>query len=562
MLRRAIWASLAAALCLSVQSLPPDKMRRYHIIKARSIDIYNVYGVAMETRLFSSVEPTGYKLELEPYLEDGVFNGRVSINMTWVQDYNRVEIYVAHDIDISATELWIRGPDSREMTKAVIESENLDEKKSIYTIRLNEEVRKNSTGRLDISFSGNLETATTEGFFKTTYTDANEQESTEPSVREFDSHLAGFLKFMCIVAATQLRPNNARRMFPCFDEPTFKAPFELSVVCPRNMVALSNTPVARTENITGEPNAIWVHFEKTPPMSTFTLGLVIADLKQLGETIEYKDEYGNDIELRLWGRQEYLTALKGVDEKIHKVFSEIARYWRVPLPLRKLDVVALPNYQGVKPADNWGLIVFNYTLEGGLRNSLRKPSNPNEFGLISFVLISTLALDDARGPDDEDFRESDLSNRGYLQLTQEVLYQWLGAFTTPDWWWYAHLNKGLVGFLAAKTAFQIDNGVEMEGKWPMTVLYSLYYEFGKPYPHSRITGMKQEMECTKIELLFRMFNYTLGADTFDKGVRTFLDTRKFITFLVRDAKGILMLILCFNNSLHVINMEYFLKSEK
>lgn len=52
-----------------------------------------------------------------------------------------------------------------------------------------------------------------------------------------------------MVAATQFRPNNARRMFPCFDEPGYKTPFELSVVRPRSMVALSNTPVARTEDM-------------------------------------------------------------------------------------------------------------------------------------------------------------------------------------------------------------------------------------------------------------------------------------------------------------------------
>lgn len=53
------------------------------------------------------------------------------------------------------------------------------------------------------------------------------------------------------------------------------------------------------------------------------------------------------------------------------------------------------------------------------------------------------------------FRESDLSNRGYLQLAQEMTYQWLGAFTTPAWWSEAHLNKALVGYLAAETAFKV-----------------------------------------------------------------------------------------------------------
>lgn len=52
-------------------------------------------------------------------------------------------------------------------------------------------------------------------------------------------------------------------------------------------------------------------------------------------------------------------------------------------------------------------------------------------------------------------RESDLSNRGYLQLAQEISYQWLGALATPAWWSDAHLNKALVGYLAAEIAFKV-----------------------------------------------------------------------------------------------------------
>ncbi|XP_026737338.1 aminopeptidase N [Trichoplusia ni] len=455
-------------VCLSLRfanSLPPDKAP-IHIIKARSIDLNNAHGLAMETRLDKVVEPVGYRLDLEPYLEDGLFKGHVAINVTWLKDGNEINVHCAHEIEILESEVRAHFPDdTKESRRITINKLLMDPKKPIATLYLERTVPKGSTGVIKFSFKGNLETSSTEAFFKTTYMTDQEVER--------------------IVAATQLRPNNARRMFPCFDEPGYKTPFELSVVRPRNMVALSNVPVARTENIPDEPDAVCDHFEKTPPMSTFTLGLVIADLKQLGNSTHIKDDSGNDLELRVWGRPEYLEALEGIDEKVARVFKELAAIWKVPLPLRRLDIVALPNYQGVKPADNWGLIVF---------------------------------------------RESDLSSRGYIQLAQELSYQWLGAFTTPAWWSDAHLNKALVGYIAAATAFKINNGSEMEGKWPLTVLYSLYYEFSKRYPHSRITGMKQETACTKIELVFRMFNYTLGEETFRKGLRKFLDSRKFKTF--------------------------------
>ncbi|XP_047528651.1 aminopeptidase N [Vanessa atalanta] len=455
-----------ACMCVSSYSLPPDKIHAFHIIKTRSIDLNNAYGLAMETRLEKSVEPTGYRLELEPYLEDAIFEGHVSINVTWLEDADTISVHCAHEIEITESEVKAYIPsNSKELQKIPIKKMNTDPKKPIVTLRLEKMVPKSSIGFINFSFKGNMETSSTEAFFKTIYVTDQEVER--------------------MVAGTQLRPNNARRMFPCFDEPGYKTPFELSVVRPRGMVALSNTPVARSEDINGEPNAVWDHFERTPPMSTFTLGLIIAELKQLGESTHYKDENGNDIELRVWGRPEYLQALEGVNEKVAQVFGEVANFWQVPLPLHRLDIVALPSYFGIRPADNWGLIVF---------------------------------------------RESDLSSRGYLQLAQEISYQWLGALATPAWWSDAHLNKALVGYLAAEIAFKINNGSEMEERWPMTVLYSLYYEFSKRYPHSRITGMKQETACTKIELLFRMFNYTIGGDTFKKGMKMFIESKKFKTF--------------------------------
>lgn len=59
----------------------------------------------------------------------------------------------------------------------------------------------------------------------------------------------------------------------------------------------------------------------------------------------------------------------------------------------------------------------------------------------------------------------------------------------------------------------------------MTILYSIYYEFSKRYPHSRITGMKQETTCSKTELVLRMLNYTLAESTFRAGITNFIEAK-------------------------------------
>lgn len=55
------------------------------------------------------------------------------------------------------------------------------------------------------------------------------------------------------------------------------------------------------------------------------------------------------------------------------------------------------------------------------------------------------------------YRESDLANRGYYLIAQELVYQWLGAWVSPFWWSDAHVNKAIAGFLAANTANEVSS---------------------------------------------------------------------------------------------------------
>lgn len=61
----------------------------------------------MESRLGKSVEPTGYRLELEPYLEDGLFKGHVNINVTWLEETDEISVHCAHELEITNTEVKV-----------------------------------------------------------------------------------------------------------------------------------------------------------------------------------------------------------------------------------------------------------------------------------------------------------------------------------------------------------------------------------------------------------------------------------------------------------------------
>ncbi|KAL3276601.1 hypothetical protein HHI36_011973 [Cryptolaemus montrouzieri] len=284
-----------------------------------------------------------------------------------------------------------------------------------------------------------------------------------------------------------MRPNLARRIFPCFDEPAFKAPFEVHVARKKEMVAITNMPLERTEEMKNKPGWVWDHFQQTPPMSTFALGIVISEFTSM--TVNKTDKANSKVhDIRVWARPDFIESLVNVTDKVENALEVLENFWGLKYPLAKLDIIALPNFQATRPADSWGLLLF---------------------------------------------RESELTSKGSWNLAHELSYQWLGDLATPYWWSDAHLNTALVRFVTAYTILQIDDADSLSN-WPMTMLYSIYYELSKRYPHGKSTVIKQDSNSAKTELVFRMLNYTLGEKTFKRGLQKFMTDRQYKTFFGDD----------------------------
>lgn len=111
----------------------------------------------------------------------------------------------------------------------VLRTERLP-KKPIYVINLEKSLNRGSICEVEIQFSGKLFNDTSEAMFRSSYTDSSTGEK-----RWF--------------VATHMRPNMARRVFPCFDEPAYKVPFNIIVGRHKNMSTLSNMLLNRTEDM-------------------------------------------------------------------------------------------------------------------------------------------------------------------------------------------------------------------------------------------------------------------------------------------------------------------------
>lgn len=457
-------------MAMMLFAVAPALSWRQHRIR-RSIDLSATNPLIPDNKLPTDLVPVKYALQLDIDADQLAFHGNVNITMACTKRTNQINLHAHHDLHVDEENIEIveyTEADNGKVSTLKIRRVDRVPKKPLLVIYFHDDLTVGATYEARISFKGMI-WENTEGLFQGKYKsqDGDQQQQDH-------SYFASYF-----------RPNHARRVFPCFDEPSFKVPFQVTIVRPKHLKTLFNTDVMSSENLPQDKVAD--HFQTTGPISTFALGFVMSDLMEVVSDHEGTVESANPV-IKIWARKDFHEQIKDVKLKIQIVLDRLVKVWNASFPLDKLDIVALPNFSSVKPADNWGLVVF---------------------------------------------RESDLQN-GYYSIAQELVYQWLGTWISPHWWSDAHVNKAVAGFLAAATTIDIDNGVEFEGKWPMTILYSIYYEFSKRYPHSRITAIKQETTCSKTELVLRMLNLTLGAETFQKGLQKFIEHREYKTFVSND----------------------------
>ncbi|XP_059611895.1 aminopeptidase N [Phlebotomus argentipes] len=431
----------------------------------RGIDLSSTHSLISDTRLPGDFFPLNYTLDLRPKLSESTFTGKVRIFVQCNETSDRITLHAHHELQIERSDIKLQrildSEDSDELnsTEVKIRRASHTPKKPIFVIYLADTVKNGTLLELEIAFSGMIwESA--EGLFKGSYLNKNGTKT------EF--------------LVTTFKPNNARRLFPCFDEPSFKVPFDFSLSRPEEYHTLFNSDPFSTEPLDGEPGTVVDHFTSIPKISVFSLGFLTSKLVLIKDDTLVKNE---EQKVEIYVQPGMENAFPTLYQKVHTVIKAVEDFWGVKYAICKLKIVGLPGLTAVKPIDNWGLIIF---------------------------------------------KESELLQASHFMLAQEMVYQFLTHSATPLWWNDAHITRAMAGFLAATIAKE--HTEEFDEKWPMTTLYSLYYEFSKRYPHSRITGMKQESICSKTELFLRMINYTFGFETFRKAMQNFYEEKRCATF--------------------------------
>ena len=151
------------------------------------------------------------------------------------------------------------------------------------------------------------------------------------------------------LATTQFEATDARRAFPCWDEPALKATFTVTLVVPSDRIAISNMPVTDIRPVEGSKRE--VRFGRSPVMSTYLLAFVVGEFDSLAATTD------EGVEVRVYtpvGKVALGEFALGV---ARRALSYYTRLFRIPYPLPKMDLLAIPDF-AASAMENWGCITY------------------------------------------------------------------------------------------------------------------------------------------------------------------------------------------------------------
>ena len=352
---------------------------------------------AVTSNLPRNAAPLHYRIDVRPDAAKLSFTGSESVTLQVFTPIDTLTLN-AKELIIASAKLSPEGVDGVAMALTA----TVDAAKQQVRFTAPKLIQP-GTYRLDVAYSGKINTQAN-GLFALDYPDAR----TGKTVRSL---------------FTQFEAPDGRRFAPEFDEPSYKATFELSAVVGAGQMALSNTPIARTE--AAGPGFKHVFFAPTPKMSSYLLFFATGDFDRISKKAADGVEAG-------------VVAPAGTGEQGRYALDSLAQvlpyyddYFGQKFPMSKLDNVAGPGQsQFFGAMENWGAI---FTFE---RILLNDPA-----------ITSEAERQDIFGVE-----------------AHEMAHQWFGDLVTMGWWGDLWLNEGFASWMATKSTehFHPDWGADID----------------------------------------------------------------------------------------------------
>ncbi len=403
-------------------------------------------------RLSPDVRPrrVDVHVDVEPQ-ERERFRGEVAIELSAARATRRIEVH-AVDLTLSKARVEVDGRSLRGRLEPCPARETV-------LVHLDEPVRGDAT--LHVSFAGTL----------------------RGDLRGLYAASAGERRY----AFTQLEATDARRFFPCFDEPGMKARFRMHVTTGRRNTVLSNALIESEESAAGGRKT--VHFRETPPLSTYLVALAVGELEPSPQ------EMCGDTPIRVWHvpGKGHLTSF--ALETARETLARLERYFALSYPYEKLDLVAVPDFEA-GAMENAGAVFFRETL---------------------------LLVDPATVTLQEKKRVAEV-------VCHELAHMWYGDLVTMAWWDDLWLNEAFATWMA----FHVVDDWQPEWRmWndfqhyraaaldldALATTHPIYVPVHSP---EEATANFDLITYEKGASVVRMVERYLGAGPFRKGVRRYI----------------------------------------
>ncbi|XP_014694544.1 glutamyl aminopeptidase [Equus asinus] len=420
-------------------------------------------------RLPDFINPVHYDLEMKPLMEEDTYTGSVTISI---------------NVSSPTRYLWLHLRETRITQLPVLRRPSGEQvqvrrcfqytQQEYVVVEAGEELAPSSGESLyalTMDFAGWLNGSLV-GFYKTTYVEGGQVKS---------------------IAAADHEPTDARKSFPCFDEPNKKATYTISIIHPKEYEALSNMPVEKQESLDNE----WTRttFQKSVPMSTYLVCFAVHQFASVQRTSN------RGIPLTIYVQPEQKHTAEYAANITKTVFDYFEEYFGMNYSLPKLDQIAIPDF-GTGAMENWGLITYRET------NLLYDPE------------------------------ESASSNQQRVAsvVSHELVHQWFGNIVTMDWWEDLWLNEGFASF------FEFLGVNHAEGEWQM--LHQILLEDVLPVQEddslmsshpivvtvatpAEITSVFDGISYSKGASILRMLEDWITPEKFQRGCQIYLEKYQF-----------------------------------
>ncbi len=407
----------------------------------------------------TTVLPRKYRITLKPDLTRFTFEGSESIDVQVAE--------ATSEIVLNAIELEVASATIRENGSSIAAGPiSYDEDRQTVTLGFPQTITAGDA-TLDIVFTGELNDRL-HGFYRSEYTNPEGEQS--------------------YLATTQFEATDARRAFPCWDEPAHKASFEVTLIIPADLAAVSNTPII--EESQPGPGLKSVKFGETPVMSTYLLAFVIGDLVGIHEQANQQTNVG------IWttrGKEDQGQFALDTSVKLLTFFND---YFGIPYPLEKLDHIAIPDF-AAGAMENWGAITYRET---------------------------ALLVDQANSSAGTRQRVAEV-------VAHEMAHMWFGDLVTMAWWDDLWLNESFASWMGSKAVdwlfpewdmwtqfvnMDTNRALSLDG---LKNSHPIEQEVKDP---AEVSQLFDAISYSKGASVIRMLEQFLGPKTFQQGLQRYL----------------------------------------